>query len=201
MLVGRAGNRAGGCCEMLSMGARRALSMRGMQWLGRPHSQGQSDQEDLGVEGNVIVDLDPWAGEVQEANPASSSQEDEESGNEGNGPGGEDDASSSSDEEEVQHTRSGRAVKAPNRLIEEIDSATIQEIMAVGAGTGGGFEHTSELTPMKHDEAVNKDPIEWEKSVEKEHEHFVQHKVWKARHIKDSPAHAETLASDRKSVV
>jgi len=33
------------------------------------------------------------------------------------------------------------------------------KILTVGAGISGGFTHTSELIPMKYDEAMKKDPI------------------------------------------
>jgi len=47
--------------------------------------------------------------------------------------------------------RSERVVNAPRRLIEEIDSdMMIEEVLSVGDGIGGGFEHTSELIPMKY---------------------------------------------------
>ena len=69
-----------------------------------------------------------------------------------------------------QTTRSGRAVRAPSHLIEEVDAAVIEETMAVGAGIGGGFEHMPELEPMKCDKAMKKDPES--KSVQQEHERF-----------------------------
>ena len=58
-------------------------------------------------------------------------------------------------------TRSGRIVKAPTRLIDEQQAL---EIAAVGAGIGGGFNHTTELQPMKYNEAIKKDPIGWQKN-------------------------------------
>ena len=53
------------------------------------------------------------------------------------------------------------------------------EILAVGAGIGGGFVHTSELQPMKYNEAMRKDPIEWSKAVDEEHKRMIRHTVWR----------------------
>jgi len=64
--------------------------------------------------------------------------------------------------------RSERVVNAPRRLIEEIGSGMmIEEVLSVGAGIGGGFEHTSELIPIKYHEAMKKDPKGWKKAVQK----------------------------------
>ena len=67
--------------------------------------------------------------------------------------------------------------------------------MAVGAGIGGGFEHTSELKPMKYDEAMQKDLEGWSKSVEKEYGHMHDHKVFKTVKIEDVPPNAKILTS------
>ena len=37
----------------------------------------------------------------------------------------------------------------------ELAAANCGEIQAVGAGIGGGFDHTSELKVMKYEEAIN----------------------------------------------
>ena len=47
--------------------------------------------------------------------------------------------------------------------------------MAVGAGIGGGFTHTSELRPMNYNEAMAKNPQGWEKAVDKEHDWMLEH--------------------------
>ena len=67
--------------------------------------------------------------------------------------------------------------------------------MAVGAGIGRGFEHTSELKPLKCDEAMAKDPVGWGKSVNKEHDRMVKSKVWKAIKRNLVPAGAKLLSS------
>jgi hypothetical protein len=69
------------------------------------------------------------------------------------------------------------------------------EIMAVGAGIGGGFEHTSELIPMKYNEAMKKDPKGWGAAIEQEHERMIKHKVWKAVPEESVPKEAKILTS------
>ena len=81
-------------------------------------------------------------------------------------------------------TRSGRQVRPPQLLM---DKKTAAKITAVGAGIGGGFVHTSELRPMKYDEAMRKDPVGWTKSVDGEHQRMVNHKVFKTIKMKDVP--------------
>jgi hypothetical protein len=45
------------------------------------------------------------------------------------------------------------------------------EVAAVGAGIGGGFENTAELRPMKYSEAMNgPDKAKWQIAVDEEHE-------------------------------
>ena len=92
-------------------------------------------------------------------------------------------------------TRSGRQVNPRIRLIEEISAATVDEIMAVGSGIGGGFIHTSELAPMKYNEAMAKDPKGWEEAVQKEHEQMVKHEVWKPVPVDQVPRGAKILTS------
>ena len=66
-------------------------------------------------------------------------------------------------------TRSGRVSRPPElfeaggaKLLPEemnyyaaLAAANCGEIQAVGAGIGGGFDHTSELKVMKYEEAIN----------------------------------------------
>jgi len=54
------------------------------------------------------------------------------------------------------------------------------ELAMVGAGIGGGFGNTAELTPMKFDEAMKtEDSKGWVKSVDEEHDRFLKHNVLK----------------------
>jgi len=71
-----------------------------------------------------------------------------------------------------------------------------EEILAVGAGLGGGFQDTSELKPMKYKEAMKtKDANEWQKAVEQEHERMIARSVWKAVKRKDVPNTAKILTT------
>ena len=55
----------------------------------------------------------------------------------------------------------------------------------VGAGTGGVFGHTSELKPMKYNEAINgPDGEAWTAKIENEHDRMIKKRcVW---HCKES---------------
>lgn len=97
-------------------------------------------------------------------------------------------------------TRSGRAVRAPERLIEEMGNVSYEiklttaelayykaaetypaEFGFVGAGIGGGFDNTNELHVMKFNEAMaSADRKKFEKAVEEEHQRMVDHQVFKA---------------------
>jgi len=68
----------------------------------------------------------------------------------------------------------------------------------VGAGIGGGFEHTFELIiPMKYHEAMRKDPKGWKKAVQKEHERMVEHGVFKPIDMNQVPKKSKILTSTR----
>eukprot|EP00980_Cylindrotheca_fusiformis_P016350 scaffold4869_cov71-Cylindrotheca_fusiformis.AAC.1 len=70
------------------------------------------------------------------------------------------------------------------------------EVIAVGAGIGGGIENTAELRVMKFEEAMAGDDKEnWQKAVDEEHDRMVKRKVWKAVLKKDVPAAAKILTS------
>ena len=60
-------------------------------------------------------------------------------------------------------------------------AANCGEIQAVGAGIGGGFDHTSELKVMKYEEAINSPDKEgWKAEIKNEHRRMQKHGVWKA---------------------
>ena len=95
-------------------------------------------------------------------------------------------------------TSSGRTVRAPTRLPEEMEATAMDEaseIMAVGAGIGGGFVHTSKLKPVKCEEAIAKDPVGRGKAVDNEHERMKSHAVFKAVSMDEVPKNAKTLTS------
>jgi hypothetical protein len=82
--------------------------------------------------------------------------------------------------------RSSRAIRAPTRLIEEMGVSIdekqpnwkdclvkVYETALVGAGIGGGFNHSSELNVIKYNEAMRAKDLEeltkWIKGMDKEH--------------------------------
>ena len=130
-----------------------------------------------------------------------------------------DDDDDSDDEDEPTTTRSGRAVRAPDRLIENMAAtielspaenayyAEMQELNAyasvggteyamVGAAAGGGFIDTHELHVMKYDQAMaTNEKEEWKKSVKDEHDRFEKGKVFKAVPKGEVPEDAKILTS------
>eukprot|EP00957_Ditylum_brightwellii_P144841 11032008-Ditylum_brightwellii.AAC.1 len=51
------------------------------------------------------------------------------------------------------------------------------EIAAVGAELGGGFENTRQLRPMKYDKAMATEKEGWTKAVEEEHGRMITNNV------------------------
>jgi hypothetical protein len=73
---------------------------------------------------------------------------------------------------------------------------TFGEIACVGAGLGGGFEHTTELHVMKYDTAMKKaDAISWKTAVEEEHNRMVDNEVWTPVPKSEVPVGAKVLTS------
>ena len=67
--------------------------------------------------------------------------------------------------------------------------------MMVGAGIGGGFEHTSELRPMKYEEAMAGPKAKyWDKAVNEENERLKHHAVFKAVPKLEVPKFARKLS-------
>ena len=63
--------------------------------------------------------------------------------------------------------------------IEDGDSITLKEIRSVGAGLGGGLEHTSKLAIKTYNQAMQgPDKTEWTKEVVKEHKRILKNRVW-----------------------
>ena len=174
MFVGYAENHSGDCYEMLNLKTCCILQLRDVQWLNcmycatAPHDNTPDD---------TSVFSAPES-EEQEVKKTIDSQETIDSATENDA--AEDDcddlnnSEDSHDPDNGQHgnqTRSGCTIKAPTRLIEEIDSSMVEEMMAVGAGIGGGFDHTSELRPMKYEEAMATPKAkQWGESVDMEHD-------------------------------
>ena len=211
MLVGYADNHTGDCYEMLNWETKRIMLTRDVIWLNRMYFSQTGAEEEVVSE---IPDIDENENEKEIVN-----DEEIDTG----GAMNEDEEDSDTDEEEYVQgsnltkmgiatgltTRSGRERRLPARLADgsttydvnalaetKISEEETQEIMAVGAGIGGGFNHTSELIPMKYDEAMNgPDAESWKKAVHEEHERMIEHKVFKPIHIKDIPKWAKVLTS------
>ena len=74
-------------------------------------------------------------------------------------------------------------------------AANCGEIQAVGAGIGGGFEHTSELKVMKYEEAISSPDKEgWKAEIKNENRRMQKHGVWKA--VKRKSLKAKTKIID-----
>ena len=71
-----------------------------------------------------------------------------------------------------------------------------EEIIAVGAGLGGGFEHTTELNVLNYKQAMERDDIEeWKKVIDRELETFNKHKVYKAVKREDLPENTKIVTT------
>ena len=113
----------------------------------------------------------------------------------------------------VVSNRSGRTIRPPARLIEEMNAIAIEnyysvlencddvddsgiEYGLVGAGLGGGFDVTTELHVMKYKEAMaGPDKHEWTKAVEEEHTRMKNHDVWMPTPIDQIPRGSKILTT------
>lgn len=186
MMVGYAGNHNGDCYEMLNMKTKRVLETRDVRWLNRMYFNENSPETD-GIEQESSED-------------ESDTESDEESDKEPDSEGNEDTSNAQTTTMTTSNTgtttRSGRVVKRTTRLIEEHEGVSIDEIMAVGAGIGGGFTHTSELIPMKYEQAMaGPKAKQWGEAVDMEHKRMQNHAVFKAVKKQDVPKFAKILTS------
>ena len=70
----------------------------------------------------------------------------------------------------------------------------MDKLGCVGAGLGGGFDHTSELHVMKFKQAMRLSNREhWMKAVNKEHKRMRKHKVWKLVDQAEVPKEAKVI--------
>ena len=98
-------------------------------------------------------------------------------------------------------TKSGRSRQAPawmkDYAMTTMDSQNeLNEILAVGAGIGGGFLNTSELIPMTYEDAMKtKDAESWKKAVHEEYQRMMHHQVFKPIPISQIPKNAKILTS------
>jgi Reverse transcriptase (RNA-dependent DNA polymerase) len=180
---------------------------RDVIWLRRMYYQSaETNNHYVTVDNENPMPLEAEEGAGQVQNESSDESSDESSS--------ESESSSSSDESVVK-TRSGRAVRAPKRLIDEIGAATLEQLTEperqyykrltelgcaslalVGAGVGGGFTNTQELHVMKYNEAMKTgDKEHWVKAVNEEHDRMVKYEVWKPVNRKDLPKGAKVLST------
>ena len=171
MFVGYSDNHSGDTYDMLNWKTRKITQTRDVYWLNRMYFQDKIQEPNNNDSDMIIEDYDSddthdeTNSHQQPTPPADTTQ---------------------------TMTRSGRIVKAPERLIDE---QLAFEIAAVGAGIGGGFDHTTELQPMKYNEAIQKDPIGWQKEIDKEHTRMTDNKVFKVVKKDDVPKDAKILTS------
>ena len=97
-------------------------------------------------------------------------------------------------------TRSGRTVKRTVRFIEEMGMAEFDAILSeftlVGAGIGGGFDHTEELRVMNYKKAMlSNDRLKWKQAIKDEHARMVKNNVWRAVKRNTLPQNTKILSS------
>ncbi len=115
----------------------------------------------------------------------------------------EDDAEDASMAPQAQvATRSGRTIRQPARLIEEMGMAELDSILAeytlVGADIGGSFNNTEELRVMNFKRAMaSNDKAKWMAAIKEKHDHMPKNNVWKAVIVKkfNIPQDAKILTS------
>ena len=76
------------------------------------------------------------------------------------------------------------------------DIAVQREYANIGAGIGGGYGNTTELKPMKIDEALNgPDAERWRAEIDNEHNRMVHNQVFEAVEKADMPPGATAIDS------
>ena len=178
MMVGYAADHDGDCYEMLNMKTRRIVETRDVTWLGRKYFTKMAQNE--------VPQIDENSNENNETPESEETTIDEE----------EEEDEGTDDTGIRTRSRAGRTIRAAPRLIEEYTHITVDEILAVGAGIGGGFSHTTELIPMKYEQAMaTPKAAEWVKAVEKEHGRMEEHEVFKIVKNEEVPKEAKVLTS------
>ena len=216
MFVGYAENHAGDVYEMLNWDTQRVLITRDVRWLNRMYFQpGDSidvpnnpDQDVEYVDVDEDEDDDSTCPDLLPPSELDDPSDSEDEADEVN-----------NDREETTrttHTRSGRPVRAPTRLITEMTAATLSEfnkavaelynneIVCVGAGIGGGFVDTTELHVLNYDQAMRgPDKEKWIKAVEEEHQRMVDNGVfiptWEHELPEDTKIMSSTWAMKKKA--
>jgi hypothetical protein len=221
MMVGYSTNHTGDCYDMWDPSTGGIHQTRDIIWLRRMYFPPIEAVPELAPSGgDIIVDtnLERSTLEVGEGEPSDDYEVETVPEDDGASDDVEEEAERNDDEiPELQpRTKSGRKVRMPERLIEEMNAAAndyeialtpaeeryyatmreLGEFGLVGAGIGGGFVNTSELHVMKFNEAMlTGDKKEWNKAVEKEHGRMVDHKAWIAKDRGKIPVNAKVLTN------
>ena len=211
MFVGYALNHPGDCYRMWNPETNRVHETRDVIWMKRMFFPKTSRVYEIQKENGADIDVD-FVGEAKthqsvEAGEGSSSNE-----------------MKVDDEANAvvpQITRTGRTVKPPTRLIEEMGTVGYEialtsaernyyeamrafpeeqfqgvEFACVGAGLGGGFENTEELRPLKYDEAMaTEDKRAWERAVDEEYQRIKDYDVFKPIPRSNVPEGSKILTS------
>jgi hypothetical protein len=188
LMIGYANQRSGDTYRMFDPVARSVYETRDIQWLGRMFWTKQNDAIE---DGYYTIEVPEQLDEQVQVEDSLGSQEEQTEPDSAPDP-----------KLATLQTRTGRQVKQPAflqdyetgffskaevnyyRNLWEIGELSMcglsNEILAVGT-TGAEFNNTTELKPMKYEEAMNRqDWEEWNEAVEAEHDRFVKHKVWVA---------------------
>ena len=89
----------------------------------------------------------------------------------------------------------GAACENYYQSLQELDNDEI-EYLGVGAGIGGGFEHTEELKPMKYKEAISSpDGQAWKVEILNEYKRMVDNDVFEVVSKKDLPPGTKIIDS------
>uniref|UniRef100_A0A7S2KWV0 Integrase catalytic domain-containing protein n=1 Tax=Leptocylindrus danicus TaxID=163516 RepID=A0A7S2KWV0_9STRA len=224
MFVGYDLNHPGDCYIMYNPKTDRRLISRDVIWLRRMYYQ--NEEPDEMITGSpkvaVITNVNPEAGEDGDDISIQDEQDEEVVEEEKPPPLIEKENKEEQDvnkNENVTQSRSGRMIKAPIRLIKEIDHLisdlaltsvenkyvreleTIakehpEEVACVGVGIGGGLAHTNELKPMKFDEAMSgTDADKWQIAVEEEKEKMDKNIAFEETTRSSIPEGAKVLTS------
>jgi len=221
MMVGYALNHAGDTYRMWDKITNRVHETRDIIWLRRMYFEKPIINQDLAIapviDDDYEVEKEPTI-KVGEGLDENDEQEDQLPQDEDNDTGGE--VAESPNTETQVVTRTGRRIKNPSRLIEEMGAFVsdyqicltdaevkyyeamkeLEEVQHefgfVGAGLGGGFENTAELHVMKYDAAMKtKDAAAWKVAVDEEHDRMVNNNVWKSIDRAKIPSNSKVLTS------
>ena len=221
MYLGPALKHGPDCCEMWDPVTGRIHVTRDVIWLKRMFYEKTMEKpteikhkQDIVYMPGPPIDDDDEGFQVEENEPnEDSSNVDTDDDEDVAATGGENDMAKGT--AATTTTTSGRQVRPPTRLIEEMGSVGAYEIKLtdaeksyystmrelgelafVGAGLGGGFGNTNELKVMKYNEAMaTNDRDKWKEAVEAEYENLQRYNVFKPVSKDKLPKNAKILTS------